>query len=178
MEIVNPQQLAKEGQAEYQKGAYLSAARSYKAAADGFSLTGDQVVAAEMANNSSVAYLKAGDGAAALEAANGTDLVFGAAGDVKRQAMALGNQASALEKLNRLDEALAMYEKSAELLKEAGELELRAYVYQSMSELLLHRGSYLEAYAAMRIGVMDIKNPNPSQRILQSLMEIPFKFLK
>jgi hypothetical protein len=71
-----------------------------------------------------------------------------------------------------------LYEKSAELLKEVGELELRAYVHQAMSEMLLQRGSYLEAYAVMRAGVMDIKNPNPSQRILKSLMEIPFKFLK
>jgi tetratricopeptide (TPR) repeat protein len=178
VEIVNPQQLAEEGQVEYQKGAYLSAARSFKAAADGFSLTGDQITAAEMANNSSVAFLKAGDGEAALEAVSKTDLVFGSAGDVKRQAMALGNQASALEKLNRLDEALVIYEKSAELLKGVGELELRAYVHQAMSEVLLRRGSYLEAYAVMRAGVMDIRNPNTSQRILKSLMEIPFKFLK
>lgn len=178
MEIVNPQQLAREGQAEYQKGEYLSAAKIFMAAADGFSMTGDPISAAEMANNGSVAYLKAGKSETALEAARGTDQVFHCAGDVKREAMALGNQASALEKLQRLEEALAMYEKSASLLKEAGELELRAYVHQSISELLLHQGKYLEAYAMMRAGVMEITDPNPSQKILKSLMEIPFKFLK
>ena len=35
MEIINPQQLADEGQAEYNKGEYQSAAQYYKAAADG-----------------------------------------------------------------------------------------------------------------------------------------------
>jgi hypothetical protein len=53
METLTPQQLADEGQAEYNKGEYLSAARSYQVAADGFSSIGDELSAAEMANNRS-----------------------------------------------------------------------------------------------------------------------------
>ena len=76
METLTPQQLCQEGQAEYNKGEYLSAARLYKAAAGGFSLVGDELAAAEMANNCSVAYLKIGNAEAALEAVTGTDQVF------------------------------------------------------------------------------------------------------
>ena len=178
MEALNPQQLADEGQADYKKGDYLSAARLFKAAADGFSSAGDKLSAAEMSNNCSVAYLKAGDGKSALEAASGTDLIFSSIGDIKRQAMAVGNQAAALEKLNRLDEAIIAYEKSAELLNNAGEYELRAHVYQSISNLQLRRGRYLEAYATMRVGVLGVKQPNLTQRMLKTLMDVPFKFLK
>jgi len=178
METVNPQQLADEGQSEYIKGDYRSAAMAFKAAADGFTAMGDEIHAAEMANNCSVAFLKAGEAKAAFEVVNGTDLIFAAKGDLKRQAMALGNQAAALENLKRFDEAMLNYEKSAELLKSVGENELRAYVLQSISSLQLHTGHYLEAYASMRAGVLGVNKKNLQHRLLKALMDIPFKFLK
>ena len=178
MDALEPKQLGQEAQAEYNKGDYPSAARLFKAAADGFSAQGDELSAAEMANNSSVALLKAGEASSALAAASGTDLIFAAKGDLKRQAMALGNQAAALEDLKRFEEARQKYEQSADLLKEAGEFELRAYVLQALSSLQLRSGQYLEAYATMRAGVMGMKKKNLQQKILQALMDIPFKFLK
>jgi len=178
METVNPQQLAREAQAEYTKGQYLSAAMLFKAAADGFSASGDELGAAEMANNCSVAYLKAGNAELALQAVGETDQFFASKGDVKRQAMALGNQAASLEKLHQLDEAMSKYEKSSRLLREAGEFDLRAYVLQSLSALQLRRGRYLEAYATMRIGVMGVKKRNLQQKLLNALMDLPFKFLR
>jgi tetratricopeptide (TPR) repeat protein len=178
MDILEPQQLAQEGQTEYEKGNYLSAANSFKAAADGFSSIGEELSAAEMANNQSVALLQGGEAKPALEAALGTDLIFAASGDIKRQAMAIGNQAAALEKLERFDEAIEAYKKSGELLASVCEFELRAYVYQSISSLQLKRGNYLEAYAVMRAGVMDVKQPNLTQRLLKSLMDVPFRILK
>ena len=177
METYTPQQLADEGQAEYNKGEYPSAARSFKAAADGFSSIGDELSAAEMANNCSVASLKTGDVKSALEAVVGTELVFAAKADIKRQAMAMGNQAAALEGLSRLDEAIIAYQQSAELFNQAGEYELRAFVCQSISSLMMKQGRYLEAYAIMRAGIMGVKEPNVSQRIVKTLMDIPFRFL-
>jgi tetratricopeptide (TPR) repeat protein len=178
METLTAQQLADEGQADYIKGDYLSAARLFQAAADGFSSISDELSAAEMANNCSVAYLKAGDAKNALEAVLGTDLVFASQGDIKRQAMAVGNRAAALEKLKRDDEAITAYEESAELFNQVGEFELRAYVFQSISSMQMRRGRYLEAYAIMRVGILGVKEPNLTQRLLKTLMDVPFKFLQ
>ncbi|MGE5123646.1 MAG: hypothetical protein ACM3H7_03955 [Acidobacteriaceae bacterium] len=175
---MNPQQLADEGQAEYTQGNYMSAAMLFKAAADGYSAMGDDLHSAEMANNRSVAYLKAGEAKSALEAAMGTDLTFASRGDVRRQAMALGNQAAALEQLGHLEDALNTYTRSAELFNNVGEFELRAYVLQSLSALQLRRGRYLEAYATMRAGVMGVNKPNLQQKLLKVLINVPFKFLK
>jgi tetratricopeptide (TPR) repeat protein len=178
METFNPQQLADEGQAEYKKGEYLSAARLYKAAADSYLTSGEELLAAEMANNCSVAFLKGGNAESALEAAMGTDTVFATKGDSLRQAMAIGNQAAAMENLKQLDKAVSAYEKSAELFKELGEFELRAYVLQSISSIQLRRGQYLEAYATMGEGIMGLDKPNLQQRLLKSLMKLPFKFIR
>jgi tetratricopeptide (TPR) repeat protein len=178
METFDPKQLADEGQAEYNKGEYLSAARLFKAAADGYLASENEMLAAEMANNCSVAFLKSGNALSALEVVIGTDEVFAKKGDSLRQAMAIGNQAAALEELKRLDGALESYERSAELLKGLGEFELYAYVLQSISAIKLRKGSYLEAYAVMREGVMKIDKPNMGQKLLKSLINLPFKFLK
>lgn len=178
METISPHRLIKEAQTEYQKKQYLSAARSYKAATEGFTAAGDEVEAAQQANNCSVASLKAGDAQTALEMAAGTENVFALRGDLKGQAMALGNQAAALEKLKRIDEAMAAYQKSAQLLKDAGESELRAYVLQAISSLQLKQRHYLEAYATMRAGILGLKKPNFRQRVLKTLIQIPYNFLK
>jgi tetratricopeptide (TPR) repeat protein len=178
MEIISPQQLADEGQAEYNRANYLEAARLYKAAADGYLSSGEVLTAAEMANNCSVAHLKGGNAEAALEAAMSTDIVFAERGDTLRQAMALGNQAAAWEGLNQLDKAVSTYNQSAELLNGLGKAELRAYVLQSISAIQLRRGQYLEAYATMGEGVMGLDKPNLSQRLLKSLIQLPFKFIR
>lgn len=178
METLQPQQLAQEAQAAYQKQDYLTAARLFQAAAEGYLAAGDRLEHAEMANNCSVAHFKAGDAQSALDAAQGTEQVFASAGKTRQQAMALGNQAAALDKLKRLDEAISAYIQSADLLKVAGDDELRAYTMQSLSMLQLRKRKYLEAYATMRAGVMGIKKPNLRQRLLKTLIQIPYNLMK
>ncbi len=178
MEIIDPQQLADEAQAEYNKGEYLSAAMLYKAAADGYLSAENESFAAEMANNCSVAFLKGGEAEPAWEIVKDTDKIFAAQGDILRQAMALGNQAAALEGLKQLDNAILLYGQSAELLKQLGESELRAYVLQAISSIQLRRGQYLEAYGSMGAGVMGLDKPNLKQKLLKSLMQLPFKFIR
>ncbi len=178
METLSPKQLAEQGRAEYRKGEYLSAAKFYKAAAEGFFVAGDELDAAEMRNNCSGAWLKAGHAQAALDAASGTEQVFERTGSLRQQAVAIGNQAAALDKLKRWDEARFLYIKSAELFKQAGEDDLRAYVMQALSMLELRKRHYLEAYASLRAGIMGVKKPNLKQRLVKSLLQIPHLFIK
>ena len=176
-EILSPQQIAKEAKSAYKKGDYAVAAQSFEAARQGYLLANDVVVAAEMANNCSVALLQAGDKDGALTAVEGTETVFLEAGDRKRQAMALGNQGAALEALGRLEEAEQAYWKSAEILKEIGEKDLRVSVMQSISALQLRTGRQLQAVASMHAGVENIDKPTPKQRFLKRLLGIPMHLL-
>jgi tetratricopeptide (TPR) repeat protein len=178
MELLDPKRLADEGQAEYSRANYHEAARLFKAASDGYLSSGNELSAAEMANNCSVAYLKGGNAEAALDVAKGTELIFAEKGDTLRQALALGNQAAAWEGLNQLDQAVYIYSQSAEILNGLGEGELRAYVLQAISAMQLRRGQFLEAYTTMGLGVMGVDKPNLSQRILKSLIQLPFKFIR
>lgn len=176
-EVLSPKQIIKEAKSAYKAGDFATAAQSFEAARQGYLSTDDIVMAAEMANNASVALLQAGDKAGALSAVEGTDTIFLEAGDRKRQAMALGNQAAALEALGHLEKAERTYWKSAEILKEIGEKDLRVDVMQSISALQLRTGRQLQAVASMHAGVNDIDKPTPKQRFLKRLLGIPMNLL-
>ena len=169
--------LKKEGAAAYTKGDYPAAGRSYTAAARAFEAMDQPVQAAEMRNNSSVAWLQADEPELALEAVFGTEDVFAAAGEIRLQAMALGNKAAALDALGRLGEAVMLYEQAAEMLQQIGEGELRAYILQALSKVQFRTGRQLEALATMQAGVDGIQRPSLRQRILKRLLRIPMSGL-
>lgn len=177
-ELLTFQQLTSEGESAYQRGDYLAAAHAFQAAAQGLSSAGEPLAAAEIANNASVALLKARDAQGALQALDGTEQVFAAKGDIKRQGMAVGNRAAALDELGEREAALAAYQEAADLLKQAGEFELRAYVMQAISALQLHQGDYLQAFVTMYAGVNAIPRPNTAQKVLKTILEAPFRFLR
>lgn len=176
-EALNPKQLSKEGQSAYKRGDHLAAARAFEAASQAYMAVQDSLNAAEMANNSSVAFLQAGDAQAALQIVEGTPEVFRLAGDIRRQAMAIGNQAAALEALNHLEEAIEAYQQSADLLKQAGEDQLRLNVMQSLSALQLRTGRQLEALASMKVGLDSAEKLSGKQRLIRKLLNIPFQMM-
>ena len=176
-ETLNPKQLSKEGQSAYERGDHLAAARAFEAASQGYTAVDDTLNAAEMANNSSVAYLQAGDAHSALQIVEGTAEVFRLAGDVRRQAMAIGNQAAALEALDRSDEAIDAYQQSADLLKQVGEEQLRLNVMQSLSALQFRTGRQLEALASMKVGLDGAEKLSGKQRLIRKLLNIPFQMM-
>ncbi len=84
--------------------------------------------------------------------------------------MAVGNQAAALEALKRWDEALAAYDRSAELFSQVGDGELRAMVLKSAAAIKLRRGKVSESAFKM-IGSLEAKEkPSIFERMLRSLL--------
>jgi len=166
------QQLSRDGKSAFEAGNYESAAGMFQRAAEGHLALKDEVSAAEMKNNLSVALLKLGRSREALEAAAGTEQIFAGAHDRKRQAMAIGNQAAALEALQRFDDALAAYERSAGLFAEAGEGDLRSMVLKSAAAIKLRRGKVAESAFKM-IGSLEAKDkPSVFDRILKFLLRL------
>jgi hypothetical protein len=129
-------------------------------------------MAAEMKNNQGVALLQGKQAQAALEAVGGTEAVFEQAGDLRRQGMALANQASALAVLKRREEAATLYERAADVLAQAGEDQLRADVMRSLAALKVRKGQGLDALIAMQDGLGGVKAPTLKQRILKKLLHL------
>ena len=127
-----------------------------------------------MANNRAVALLQAGAPQAAYEAVAETVARFAQAGDRRRQAMALGNRAAALEALGRLEEAEADYRASAALFEELGEAELLATVQQALAALLLRRQRPLEALSTIQTALEE-RPLTLRQRVLRGLMRMAYR---
>lgn len=170
-----PAELTEQANQAYKNKKFLEAAELFNQAADGFKLKGSVLMAAEMKNNTSVAFLQAGKPQDALNITLGTDIVFGEAGDIKKQGMVFGNQAAALEALNRYDEAVTAYEHAAELFAQAKEGDLRAMVMKSAAAIKLKTGKITESTFKM-IGSLDVKdNPSLFERVLSYLLRFIIK---
>ena len=175
--MTTPQELSQAGKRFYEKGQYGRAAALFLRARDAWKEQGEPLEAAEAANNASVAFLQAGEAQTALDVVRGTAEIFARAGDLRRAGMAWGNAAAALEALKRPDEALEAYQQSADLLKRAGESDLRLHVMQAISALQLRSGRQLEALASMQAGLDGVEKPTPKQRFLRRLLQIPMDWL-
>ncbi len=173
-----PSSLAASAEKAYHAGQLPQAAALFEQAAGLYTAAGNPVKAAEMANSQSVVLLRSGDAQAALNACSGTDRIFAQAGEIQKQALALGNQAAALEALNRLDEALDLYRQSSDLLKQTGDQEHRAYVLKSISALQIRTGHQLEGLASMEAALENKKKLSLQERILKKIIHVPFQMLK
>ena len=165
-----PHEFEAEGKRAFAAGRFAEAARAFEHASRGFTLGQDELHAAEMDNNLSVALLQHKRPQEALKAATGTDKTFEAAGDVKKQAMAVGNQAAALEALKQVDEALEHYERAASLFAQVGEGDLRAMVLKSAAAIRLKQGKLNDSAMNMLGSLGATEKPNLLQRFLKFLL--------
>ncbi len=164
---LEPHQLEAQGKQAFANKKFEQAAELFRQAAEGYTLGRAELNAAEMMNNLSVALLQAGRPGESLDAAQGTEKIFEGAKDIKRQAMALGNIAAALEGLNRFDEAVENYERSAELFKQVDEGDLRAMVMKSAAAIKLRKGNVAESAFKMMGSLEAKKTPGIFERILK-----------
>jgi tetratricopeptide (TPR) repeat protein len=172
MDHTNPMSLAEEGKKEYGKGSYLAAAELFSQAAQAYASVQDELNAAEMRNNLSVALLQAGKAGDALQATDGTEEIFQKANDVKRQGIAVSNRAAALEGLKKWDEALAEYDRAASLFEQIGEGDMHSVVRKAAAGIHLKRGritdSQMDVFDSLRL----VQKPTFTQRVMKFLMRI------
>ena len=175
MDTVNPITLAEQGKREYEQENYLAAADRFAQAAQAYALRKDELNAAEMKNNQSVALLQAGKAKEALHATERTEEIFQKAGDIKRQGIAVSNRAAALEGLKQWKEALAEYDRAASLFEEIGEGDMHSTVRKAAANLNLKRGrltdSQMDVFDSLRL----VEKPTLLQRIMKFLVRMGFR---
>lgn len=162
--------LAEAAKQTFQSGNFAQAANEFARLAEQYADQGDALMAAEMKNNQSVALLQNRKAQAALELVLGTEEIFAQAGDLRRQGLAIGNRAAALEALKRIDEAAQAYTRSAELLDQAGATDERAMVQKALAALDLKRGKMTDSAFGMMEHLASVEKPTLFQRFLKFLL--------
>jgi len=154
----------------YKKKKFLQAAEVFESCIQLLDDQKDELSSAEMRNNLSVVLLELKQNERALEMVVETDLIFAKGGDKKRQAMALGNIASALQSLGRLPEALTAFEQSADLFKEIDEKELRAITLKKISDLQMKTGKQYQALASLDAAYDQNDKKTFKERVLKGFL--------
>lgn len=170
MTEIAPKSLAADAAKVYQEGDYENAARLFGEAASAFLAQENSLDAAEMKNNQSVAFLQARNSGAAYQAARGTASIFAGTGDARREGIAFGNEAAALQGLGRNNDAFEAYRQASDAFQRAGEDQMYASVMQAMAGIQLRRGKIMEALLTMQMGLSGVKYPTLKQRILLALL--------
>jgi tetratricopeptide (TPR) repeat protein len=167
-----PITFADNGKQAYEKGNFLTAADLFSQAAQAYTAAQDELNAAEMKNNQSVALLQAGKAKEALQATEGTEEIFQKAGDGRRQGIAVSNRAAALEGLKKWKEALVEYDRAASLFEQIGAGDMHSIVRKAAANLNLKRGrigdSQMDIYDSLRL----VEKPTFTQRMMKFLMKI------
>jgi tetratricopeptide (TPR) repeat protein len=175
VEQLNSTALAEQGKQEYQKGSYLVAADLFLQAAQAYEAARDDLNAAEMKNNQSVALLQAGKAKEAFQATDGTEAIFEKAQDLKRRGIAISNRAAALEGMKKWNEALAEYDRAATVFEEAGEGDMHSIVRKAAANINLKRGritdSQMDVFDSLRL----VEKPTLMQRFMKFLVRIGFR---
>jgi tetratricopeptide (TPR) repeat protein len=176
-DVMSPTELKAQAIQSYQQGDFASAARLFEAAAKGYQSAGEDLEAAEMLNNASVAYVQAEQGEEGLRVVLPTVEFFQNRGDIRRLGMAYGNLAAAYEACQNNEAAMNAYQQSAEHLKAAGEDELSLHALKALSALQLKMGKQIAALNTMQTALEDVKHPTLKQRLLKKLLKTPWNLL-
>ena len=173
----SPEKLSRDALDAYQLEAYEDAVQGFQAANRGFLDRGDEINAAEAANNLSVVLLKMDRAREALDAVKETPEIFQHAGNSQMEAMALGNLAAALEATGEVKKAEECYLQALTRLDESDDKETRSYILQALSRLQLRGGKPFDALTSMQ-GALD-SQPRLSwrDRVLRRLFDIPGRLL-
>ncbi len=172
----NAKDLVRQAKRLYEAKEYAAAAEKFFAAAEIYEQAGDNLSAAEMRNNASVAWVQAGEAQRAYEAALGTPEVFAEANDLRREGLAWGNIGSALDGLKRWEEAAEAYRKAADLLEQVGAKQERVAVLQALSAVQLRLNNPADALIAMNEAVND-QPASLKKSLLKRILRAPFKLL-
>jgi len=154
----------------YKKKNFKAAAQAFTECVRLLDEAQDTLLAAEMRNNLSVVFLELKKPEESLAVLKGTDQVFAEAKDQKRQAMALGNTAAALQALGNFTEALSTYEASADLFKEIDEKEMRALTLKKISDLQLKTGKQFQALASLEASYDQNEQKSTKEKVLKGFL--------
>ena len=164
--------LAEQAKQEYEQEKFGVAAGTFAQAAQAYRDTQDELNYAEMKNNESVAYLRAGKADAAFRATDGTETIFEKAGDQKRRGIAIANRAAALEAMKKHSEAMAEYNRAADIFEAAGEGDMHSIVRRASAELYMKRGYISNSQMDILDSVRLAEKPSFAQRLLKFLIRI------
>jgi len=162
-------ELQDQGVKLFQQHDYEAAARLFQQAKDAYGEVGQEDMVAEMKVNIGLVHRSLGENQQALEIMQEALRTFQEQEDMLRTAQVLGNMGGVYKALGDKEQSFASYRQAADIFKEMGENELYGETLLALGDLQLRDGKIFAGATTYRIGLENIPNLTPTQRIIKSL---------
>lgn len=167
-----PKELQEQGVKLFQQKDYEAAASLFQQARDGYEAEGKKDTAAEMIVNIGLVHRTLGEHMQALEMMQEALSVFQALGDQLRCAQVLGNLGGVYAALGEKEQAYNCYRQAADVFEELGEKKMYGETLIAMGDLQVRDGKIMAGAATYEVGLENIAELTPSQRVLKGLLGI------
>ena len=166
---------AKQALSAFNQNNFLQAAELFDKAAQEYQTEEKPLLAAEMKNNQSVAFIQGDNPQAALDCLAGVVEQFEAAQDQYKAGLTYGNLATAHQALNNLDQAKDYCLKAADLLRDGNHSEEYTMVMNMLVSIQMKQGKLFDAAGSAHLFIDQIPHPTFRQRVLKLVYKI-YKF--
>lgn len=172
----NADQLQEQGVKLFRQKDYEEAARTFREAQDAYEAEGKPDIAAEMMTNLGLVHRALGENQQGLDIMQQALQIFQQLNDPLRAAKVLGNMGGVYAALGDREQAYSCYRQAADVFDELGEKKLHGETLLAMADLQVREGKLGTGAATYEVGLAELDNLTPSQRILKGLIGIRNKF--
>jgi tetratricopeptide (TPR) repeat protein len=168
----NAQDLQNQGMKLFQQKDYEAAARAFQQAQEAYQSVNDGIMAAEMQTNVGLIHCILGENQQALDLMQAALITFQEKQDSLRAAKALGNMGRVYAALSDKEQAFNCYRQAADIFDELGDKKLYGETLIAMGDLQVKDGKLMAGAATYEVGLENLDNLNPSQKVLKGLLGI------
>lgn len=169
-------ELQEQGVKLFQQKEYEASARLFQQACDQYEAEGQPDMAAEMQTNLGLVHRALGENQQALDQMQLALRTFQELNDPLRAAKVLGNIGGVYAALGDKEQAYNCYRHAADVFHELGEKRLYGETLIAMGDLQVRDGKLMTGAATYEVGLSQLDELSPSQRILKGLIGIRNKF--
>jgi len=170
--MTTAQEIQDRGVKLFQRKDYEEASRAFAQAQSLYETDGKPDMAAEMQVNIALVHRALSEHQQALEIMQTAVRTFQQMNDRKRMAMALGNLGGVYAVMGDHEQAYSSYRTAADIFDEIGEKKLHGETLVAMGALQVKNGKLGAGAASYEVGLSELDNLSPSQRILKGLIGI------
>lgn len=175
--MADAKELQEQGVKLFQQHDYEAAAKIFHQAQDAYAEAGQDDMVAEMKVNIGLAHRALGETQQALEIMQEALRTFQERDDAMRTAQVLGNLGGVYNALGDKEQSFASYRQAADIFKELGENELYGETLLAIGDLQLRDGKIVMGANTYRIGLENLPNLTPTQKIIKSLSGVIDRFV-
>jgi len=173
----NSEKYQKQGIEAYRIGDYEEAETHFQAAIEAARTEGNRKKEAEALNDLGVIRKELGNLDGASEVLQEALDIYGDMEDDRGEGITLGNLGKIEEAAGKYEEAIQSYIEAAAIFEELKDSEMAMYCWQALSRLKIHQKDWIGAISAYEEGIAHLPNNSIKKKIMQKLLQVPFKLM-